>query len=149
MTVIAILWPTFALVTLVVVVWFTMVVQRLGHIKRNPPSARDFADGESALRYFRPVEMPTHNFANLFEMPVLFFALIPLLMITHQANHIQVILAWAYVVLRAIHSFIHIGPKKVRPRFMVYLLSCAVLMAMWIGFFVDMLTAANTLSTIG
>lgn len=149
MTTIAILWPVFALVALVTIVWFTMFVQRLGHMKRNPPTARDFADGESALRYFRPVEMPANNFANLFEMPVLFFGLIPLLMITHHANHIQVILAWAYVILRAVHSFIHIGPKKVQLRFMAYLLSCAVLMAMWIGFFIDMLGAARILSDIG
>lgn len=149
MTTIAILLPAFAMVALVTIIWFTMFMQRFSHIKRNPPTARDFADGESALRYFRPVEMPANNFANLFEMPVLLFALIPLLMITHQANHVQVILAWIYVVLRAVHSFIHIGPKKIQPRFMVYVASCAVLMAMWIGFFVDMLGAASTLSRLG
>ncbi|QNA84387.1 MAPEG family protein [Sphingomonas sp. So64.6b] len=148
MTTIAILWPTFAMVALVTIIWFTMFVQRFSHIKRNPPTARDFADGEAALRYFRPVEMPANNLTNLFEMPVMYFALVPLLMITHQANHVQVILAWIYVVLRAVHSFIHIGPKKVQPRFMVYVASCAVLMAMWIGFFVDMLGAANTLSRL-
>ncbi|MGY4396492.1 hypothetical protein ACVWZA_001672 [Sphingomonas sp. UYAg733] len=148
MTIIAILWPSFALVALICIVWFTMFLQRLGHIKRNPPTARDFADGEAALRYFRPVEAPANNLANLFEMPVMYFALVPLLMITHQAGHIQVILAWIYVVLRAVHSFIHIGPKKIQPRFMVYVASCAVLMAMWIGFFVDMLGAASTLSRI-
>jgi hypothetical protein len=95
------------------------------------------------MRYFRPVEMPANNLANLFEMPVLYFALVPLLLITHHANHIQVILAWIYVVLRALHSFIHIGPKKVMPRFMVYLASCIVLSVMWIGFAIDMATAAG------
>ena len=133
-----ILWPTIALVALTFIVWLTMFWQRGAHMRRNPPTADDFATGEAALRYFAPVEMAANNLRNLFEMPVLYFGLIPLLLITHQANHIQVILAWTYVVLRAVHSFIHIGPNKVPVRFLVYALSCAILMAMWIGFAVDL-----------
>ncbi|MGN6620036.1 MAG: MAPEG family protein [Sphingomonas sp.] len=139
----AILWPTFALVALIFVVWLVLFVQRFAHLKRNPPSDSDLASGESAKRYFGPVEMPANNLANLFEMPVLYFALVPLLMLTQHGNHIQAILAWVFVGLRAVHSFIHIGPKKVPARFLVYLLSCAVLLAMWIGFFIDMLHAAS------
>lgn len=140
MQVTGILWPTFALVALIFIVWLTLFVQRFGHIKRNPPTAAYFATGEAAMRYFEPVEMPANNLRNLFEMPVLYFALVPLLLITHHAGHVQVLLAWIYVTLRAVHSFIHIGPKKVMQRFQVYLLSCIVLSAMWIGFFIDMLT---------
>ena len=136
----AILWPTFALVLLIFVVWVTMVVQRLGHIRRNPPARGELSSGSTAMRYFEPVEMPANNFSNLFEMPVLYFALVPLLLLTHHAGHIEVTLAWIYVALRAVHSFVHIGPKQVTPRFIVYLLSCTVLSAMWIGFAFDMAT---------
>jgi hypothetical protein len=138
----AILWPTFALVALIVLIWFWLFVERMRHIKANPPTAETFATSEAALRYFEPVEMPANNFRNLFEMPVLYFAIVPLLMITHQANHVQVILAWAYVVLRAVHSFIHIVVRKVQLRAPVYWLSSAVLMAMWIGFAVDIASAS-------
>jgi hypothetical protein len=131
-----------ALVGLIFAVWFTLFVQRFGHIRRNPPTAADFADGEAAMRYFRPVEMPANNLANLFEMPVLYFALVPLLLLLHHAGHVQVVLAWIYVLLRAAHSYIHIGPNQIRPRFLVYLASCAVLSVMWIGFAIDMLGAA-------
>jgi len=135
-----ILWPTFALVALIFTVWFILFVQRIGHMRRNPPRAEDIATGEAAMRYFTPVEMPANNLRNLFEMPVLYFALVPLLLITHHANHLQVLLAWIFVALRALHSFIHIGPKKVMPRFMIYLASCITLSAMWIGFAIDMLS---------
>ncbi|MES2452137.1 MAG: MAPEG family protein [Pseudomonadota bacterium] len=138
----AILWPTFALVALIVTIWFWLFVERIGHIRRNPPSAEDFASGEAALRYFQPVEMPANNLRNLFEMPVLYFAIVPLLMITHQANHVQVALAWAYVLLRVLHSFIHIVVRKVQLRAMTYWLGSAVLMAMWIGFAVDIASAS-------
>ena len=138
MTGTAMIWPTLALVALVFLVWFTLFVQRLGHIRRHPPSPEDFATGSAALRYFEPVEMPANNLRNLFEMPVLYFALVPLLLITGTAGPVQVALAWAYVVLRAVHSAIHIATNKVPLRFLVYLVSSAILSAMWIGFAVEL-----------
>ena len=143
MLVLPILWPTFALAALVYAVWLTMFVQRFRHMKRTPPSAEDFAHKAAAADYFRPVEAPASNFANLFEMPVLFFALVPLLLVTRHADHAQVALAWSYVVLRAVHSVIHVARGPVVRRFAVYLLSCAVLSAMWIGFAIDMAAAAT------
>jgi hypothetical protein len=138
-----ILWPTFALVALVFVVWFVLFVQRFGHMRRNPPPPDAFADGESALRYFRPVELPANNLANLFEMPVLYFALVPLLLITRHGDHVQVALASVYVAARVIHSVIHIAGGSILARFVVYLASCVVLSAMWIGFAADMLAAPS------
>lgn len=145
MQILGILWPTFALVALIFVVWFTMFVQRTRYMKEHPPGPDDLANGEAALRYFRPVEMPANNLANLFEMPVLYFALVPLLIATHAAGYLQVVLAWAYVGLRCVHSLIHIGPKSVPARFIVYLASCIMLAAMWIGFFVDAISAAHAM----
>jgi hypothetical protein len=138
----AILWPTFTLVALIVMVRFWLTVERGRHVKSNPPTAEDFASGEAALRYFQPVELPANNFRNLFEMPVLYFAIVPLLMITHQATHVQVALAWAFVLLRVLHSFIHIVVRKVQLRAPVYWLGSAALMAMWIGFAVDIASAS-------
>ena len=138
---ISILWPTFALVALVFVVFAVMFAKRFGHIRANPPRADDLASGEAALRYFAPVEMPANNFRNLFEMPVLYFALVPLLLITNQDSVAQVALAWIYVALRYLHSFIHIGPKKVPVRAMLFVLSAVILSVMWIGFAIDIASA--------
>ena len=138
MTQAAIIWPTLALVALVYTVWITLFVQRFLHMKANPPGREDFATGAAATRYFEPVEMPANNLRNLFEMPVLYFALVPLLLVTGQAGPVQVALAWTYVALRALHSFIHIVPKKVPPRFLAYLASTIVLSAMWVGFAVEL-----------
>ena len=62
---------------------------------------------------------------------------------TELANDIQVILAWAYVALRAAHSWIHIVVRNVRARATAYWLSVLVLLAMWIGFTVDAVGAAR------
>jgi len=140
---ISILWPTFALAGLTFAVFLVMFVKRFGHIRANPPRAEDLATGEAALRYFAPVEMPANNYRNLFEMPVLYFALVPLLMIANQDSSVQVVLAWIYVALRYLHSFIHIGPKKVPVRAMLFVFSAIVLTAMWIGFAIDMASAQS------
>lgn len=134
---ISILWPTFALVGLMFIVYLMMFVKRFGHIRANPPKDADLATGEAALRYFEPVEMPANNYRNLFEMPVLYFALVPLLLITGHDSLTQMVLAWVYVGLRYVHSFVHIGPKKVPVRALLFSLSALVLLAMWIGFAVD------------
>lgn len=139
----AILWPSFALVALVIVVWFVLVIARMRHIRTTPPTRESFATGGSALKYFQPVEMPANNLRNLLEMPVLFFALVPLLIVTAQVTVGQVVLAWGFVLLRALHSYVHIATRNIMRRAQIYWLSCAALMAMWIGFFLDMLLVAR------
>ena len=139
----AILWPTIALAALSFVVMVWVAVARAGHMKQHPPQADDLATGEAALRYFQPVEMPANNLRNLFEAPVLFYALIPLLLITHQADRVQVVLAWIYVALRVIHTVGHIALRKVSVRAPAFWVSVIVLMAMWIGFAVDIASAQS------
>ncbi len=143
MVLLNVIWPTFALVTLIFVVWATLVTQRMRHLKRTPPARGDFASNASMNAYFEPASAASDNLRNLFEMPVLYFALVPLMLITQHANPVQVVLAWVFVGFRAAHSVIHIGPKAVQARFIVYLLSVVVLSAMWIGFFIDMVGAAH------
>ena len=134
----AILWPTFALVVLIYAVWVQIPVRRFAFVRANPPSRADFASGDAARRYFAPVALPADNLANLFEMPVLYFALVPLLLLTRHAGTIEVALAWLFVALRAVHSIVHTGSNVVRTRFYVYGLSTAVLAAMWLGFAIDL-----------
>ena len=134
----AILWPTFALVALIFAVWLTMFVDRVRHMRQVPPSPERLATSAGTKAYFEPVEAASNNFTNLFEMPVLYFALVPLLLVLHHAGHVEVALAWAYVVLRAVHSLIQIARQPVHVRFVVYLASCVALSAMWLGLAVDL-----------
>lgn len=140
----AIIWPTVALATLIFAVWTVLLRQRFAHIAANRPTAADFANAEAVGRYFRPVERPAQNLANLFEMPVLYFVLVPLLMITASASVTQLVLAWVFVALRLVHSIIHIGPNPIRLRARVYIASNIALFAMWLGFICDLLISAGT-----
>ena len=138
-----ILWPTFALVLLAFAVLFTTAARRLAHVRRVPPGPGTFATRDTAAAYFGPLELSANNLSNLFEMPVLFFALVPLLIETHSAGVAQVLLAWLFVLARAAHSYVHVVKQDVRARFRVFLVSNVLLSAMWIGFFVDMVRAAH------
>lgn len=130
------IWPLIAMAALIFTMWFALVLKRFGYMKTNPPGADNFASGSSAKRYFEPVARPADNLANLFEMPVLFFVVVLLLMHNEMGNDLQVALAWGYVAARAVHSWFHVA-GRVRPRFLTYALSNALLLAMWVGFTVD------------
>lgn len=138
----ALLWPTFAMVALTIAVWFLLLIARMRHVRHKPPDLQTFATAESSRRYFQPVEPPAQNLSNLFETPVLFFAIVPLLIIAHAASGAQVVLAWLFVVFRAVHSFVHIFVGNVRLRAPAYWAACGLVFAMWIGFFVDVLMKA-------
>lgn len=131
-----IVWPAIAMALLMFVIGGVMFASRMKHMKANPPKPEDFADGASALRYFGPVEMPSNNFRNLFEVPVLFFVLVILTIITGFATETQAIIAWVYVGLRIVHSYAHIG-KNVKLRFQTFLISTLALFVMWVGFAID------------
>ncbi|WP_116091680.1 MAPEG family protein [Sphingomonas crusticola] len=139
----AIFWPTFALVALVYAVLLMLGVKRFGYIRSNPPRRADFASSAAMKSYFTPVSGPADNLSNLFEMPVLYFALVPLLLLFHHANHIQVALAWLFVALRVAHSIVHIGGARANVRFIIYFAGCIVLSVMWIGFAIDMAGATS------
>ncbi|WP_298090410.1 MAPEG family protein [uncultured Sphingomonas sp.] len=132
------LGPAIGLVALTFVMAFVLLSARLRHMKAHPPRREDFASGEAAARYFSAVALPADNVRNLFEMPVLFYALVPLLLFTGHGGIAQVLLGWIYVVLRALHSHAHVTGATVR-RFRLFLMSMAVLLAMWIGFAIDLL----------
>jgi hypothetical protein len=145
----AILWPTFALVALVFAVVMTMAAKRFAYMKTTPPRRENFVSSAAQKAYFAPIDSPASNLANLFEMPVLFFALVPLLLIFRHADHIQIGLAWLFVALRAVHSFIHVSDGKALFRFRAYLASCITLSVMWVGFAIDMATASIELAKAG
>ena len=143
MILVNILWPTFALVLLIFAMMVAAAVRRLGHIRRVPPAAGTFATRDTAAAYFAPVDLPADNLSNLFEMPVLFFALVPLLMMTHAAGTAQVILAWLFVAARLAHSVLHVFARNVALRFRAFVVGNALLAAMWLGFCIDMVRAAH------
>jgi hypothetical protein len=78
-------------------------------------------------------------FHNQLEFPILFYAVIALVLATQHAGALFVALAWAFAVLRLIHAAIHVTTNRVRQRGVAFILGAFVLGLMWAGFGLEIL----------
>ncbi len=69
------------------------------------------------------VSNPSDNFKNLFEIPVLFYALALYLFATQQVDAVYVWTGWIFAAFRALHSLMHCTINVVIVRFYLYLVS--------------------------
>ncbi|MBX7148571.1 MAPEG family protein [bacterium] len=81
------------------------------------------------------------NLANLFEMPVFFYAAVIVIFITHRLDPLFHGLAWAYVGLRVVHTLIHLTFNHVMLRFAAFLTSNIILIVMWIRWYLTILNS--------
>ncbi|MDE2134062.1 MAG: MAPEG family protein [Alphaproteobacteria bacterium] len=95
----------------------------------------DFKYGESA-RVPGEVSIPNRNYMNLLEMPVLFYVVGLMFYVSGRVDTLVLLLAWAYVVLRLVHSLIHLTYNNVRHRLAFFGLSNVPVIALWVAFFV-------------
>jgi hypothetical protein len=127
------LQPVLALVGLTFLVWLRLFMVRVPLIMRRQIDVNFYVVKDGAPP--PPIERaPTHHLANLFEMPVLFYALVALTIACGATDPTTVTLAWAYVGLRGLHALIHLTYNLPNHRFVPYFLSCAVLLVMWLRF---------------
>lgn len=127
----AIFGPFFAMMALTIAVWIFMYFRRIGYMLKHRIHPQRLSTPEGAAELIpEPASWPANNLKNLFELPVLFYALCMYLFVSESVDSSFVVGAWAYVVLRAIHSFIQCVVNRVKLRFTVYLLSSIVLWIM-------------------
>lgn len=131
-----ILWPIIALVALTFVVQVTMYRRRVVEIRGKSIRLKALAtrrEAGSALEDTAAAD----NYSNLFELPVLFYVLGILLFVSGGATVVQLVLAWAFVLTRAVHSAIHLTHNRVRYRFLAFVVGAFILMAMWLMFIIQ------------
>jgi hypothetical protein len=73
----------------------------------------------------------SRHVVNLFEAPVLFYVLGITAFLTEQSGSIIIGLAWVYVGLRFVHSYVHLTNNVVIIRFRLFVISMIVLMVLW------------------
>ena len=125
----AIFGPVFATIFLTFVVWVYMYIRRIHFIKSNEISPTDLAvPGRLAELTPPEVSNPADNLRNLFEIPVLFYALAIYLAVANQVDATHLAAAWVFAAFRVIHSAVHCTINIVMLRFSVYLIST---LAVW------------------
>ena len=137
MSIQTVLFPLFVevVLTLVLAVW--LGVLRTQAIRSGKVHPRDIA--------LREPDWPTHvlqvgnAYQNELELPLLFYVLTILSIVTRHADLAFVLLAWVFVVLRLVRAYIHVTDNRVSHRGMVFGASAIVLAVMWVLFIVRIL----------
>ncbi|GAB3385222.1 MAPEG family protein [Lysobacter fragariae] len=126
----AIYVPAFAMAALTLVVWLRMYTTRIGEMTReriHPQSVATSAQMAAKLTDTRAAD----NFRNLFELPVLFYLAIVIVAQAGLVSTSLLVLAWLFVALRVVHSWIHCTYNKVMHRFKAYVAGGTVLWLLW------------------
>jgi hypothetical protein len=132
MSVMEILLPVFVQVLLSFVLLFWMAYYRVTLIRSGKIRPRDVALREP--NWPPHVQQLQNAVLNQFELPVLFYALMALVMITRQADFLLVLLAWVFVILRVLHAYVHVTSNHMARRGPLFGAGAFVLAAMWLIF---------------
>lgn len=126
------IYPMFAMFLLTAVVLARLYLARVRAVR----------EGQIEVAYYRlyqgAAEPPgsaavARHFENLFEAPVLFYAVCLAGLATHRDSTAMLILAWCYVAARIVHAAVHLTSNRIFWRMRVYMVSWAVLTALWIA----------------
>lgn len=136
----AILLPPTVLALLTAVVFGRLYSDRIAEIRARRIHPQQLATSKQSADTLQNVTA-SDNYRNLFEAPVLFYALCGYLALTELTTMLLLACAWGYVFLRVAHTFVHLTSNKVIRRFQLFFASSIVLFAMWLLFLVRLLTA--------
>jgi hypothetical protein len=137
MTIQSVLLPLFVQVALTFGLMFWMAFSRIGAIKRKETRMADVALGQ--LNWPPRVQQISNSYHSQLQLPVLFYVLTVLAIVTRHADLVFVVMAWLFVLTRLVHAYIHTGSNFVRHRFNAFALGAVILLAMWLIFVVRIL----------
>jgi hypothetical protein len=128
-----ILTPIVVLVAWSLLMMFWMVAARLPAMKAKGIDLRTAVGGRPGVLdgvIDERAQWKAHNYIHLMEQPTLFYAIALTLALIGQGDGLNAILAWIYVGLRVVHSLVQATVNIIRYRFLAFLLSSLVLLAL-------------------
>lgn len=132
-----IVYACVAMVLLTLVVGMLMLLTRVKEMRAkriHPQAASTSVQMGARLENVQPAD----NFRNLFELPVLFYALVAVALAVGQVPGWLVTGAWAFVALRILHSLIHCTYNRVYRRLTAFMAGFGVLVGLWVAFAVSL-----------
>ena len=120
--------PLVGMLLLTFVVWVVMYVRRLNFLITNKIDSQRLTTPERGAQIIpEEISYPAYNLKNLFELPVVFYALCLYLFATGNVDAVTVTAAWVFLGFRVVHSLIHCTRNIVMPRFLAYMAGSLVL----------------------
>jgi len=127
----AILAPVVALVAWSMLMWLWMYVTRIPAMSRmrmrlDPNAPR----GEQMDQLPASVRWKADNYNHLMEQPTLFYAICLTLALLGLGDGSNLLLAWAYVGLRVLHSLVQALFNRIELRFALFMLGSLALIGL-------------------
>jgi hypothetical protein len=138
MSIQAVLLPLFVQVLLTFALMFGMMYLRTSSLMRGETRFEDIAMREP--NWPKRAQQFAYAFGNQFELPVLFYVLTILAILTRHADYLFVVLAWMFVILRILQAYVHVTSNNVRLRGGFYGVGALALVVMWAVFIVRVLS---------
>lgn len=130
-----------AMVLLVMLVGLRMLYVRVAEMREKRVHPQAAANSLQVAARLERVQA-SDNFKNLFEVPVLFYALTATALALGNVAQWLVIGAWCYVALRCLHSLVQCTYNKVIHRLLAFLSSSLLLVGLWITLMISLVRAA-------
>ncbi len=137
MSIPTVLLPLFVEVLLTFGLFIRMAVLRNVALKSGAVKPSDVALREPS--WPERTQQVAYSFSNQFELPVLFYVLTILEIVTRRADFTFVLLAWIFVISRLAHAYVHTTDNILLRRGAIYGIGALALMAMWIIFMIRIL----------
>jgi hypothetical protein len=137
--VIAILYPVFAQIILT----FALLIA-MGWARRKAMLTQGIRFGDIAIdtsRWPEDARKVANCYSNQFELPVIFYVVCLIAMMTGKADLLMVALAWAFVVSRVVHAVLHTGSNIVPRRSAAFAAGMLLLLIMTVILLVRLLVA--------
>lgn len=128
----ALLAPIFLHILLILVVGIVTLRARIAAVRQGKASFRKIAIDNSA--YPDSALKPANNLNNQFQIPVVWYACIALLLVTQKADMVAVVLSWLFLVSRVLHSVEHITRNDLRRRMPFFFVGFSFIVMMWVWF---------------
>lgn len=124
--------PLFALIALYFITLFILLKRRLTAIKKKQIPAHYFKTLTHTPEFQVPrlLEQAQRHFINLFEMPVLIFSLVPLLLHFNLANPFFIFGLWIFTLARYLQAYVHLTTNKLFIRMSVYAVGVFTVLAL-------------------
>ena len=114
---VSLLTPVLILILWTFIIFLIMAYGRV-RFMNNPQDAAHSKDYKDQLPAW--VNRTSDNYNHLFEQPVAFYAVTLSIALINDFDNLIVQLAWAYVLIRIIHSFVQIIVNIILLRFLLF-----------------------------
>lgn len=122
--------PVFVQVALTFTLLFWLGPARVRAVKNGEVKLKDIALGQRV--WPDRITQISNAYANQFELPVLFYALVGLAIVLRKADLVLVCGAWIFAASRCLHAYVYTTSNNISSRFRAFVIGAFTLAAMWI-----------------